>query len=161
MILSNFTESILHRRAEKSTTAVFQAKKMQKNHLVLLFSDVPVTDVPIAALLSWSNFLQFDVANAAAYILVYDVTAQFHSFDFVRTIREQLINHPSTAGGLIFVAGNKVDLPYQLNRCDIMHVVGNKANQGQPALAVCVTACPRCVNDQQTTNFTLVFEAPN
>ncbi|OQV12743.1 putative Ras-like protein family member 10B [Hypsibius exemplaris] len=105
------------------TVLTFDTNTQKITHWALKIVDVPVTDVPIAAVMSWSNFLQFDVANAAAYVIMFDVSAQFHSFDFVRTIREQLVNHPSTSGGLIFIAGNKVDLPYQLNRSDIMHVV--------------------------------------
>ncbi|XP_055345679.1 ras-like protein family member 10B [Paramacrobiotus metropolitanus] len=105
------------------TVLCFDTNLHTITHWALKIVDVPVTEIPIASLYSWSNFLQYDVGHAAVYVLVFDVSAQMHSWDFVRSIRDQLISHPNTCQALIFVVANKVDLPYQLSRADLMHTV--------------------------------------
>ncbi|GAV03301.1 hypothetical protein RvY_13745 [Ramazzottius varieornatus] len=114
------------------TILTFDTNTQRITHWAVKLVDVPVTEVPVGSAGSWNSWLSFDV-TAAAYVLVFDVSAHLHSFEFVRTIRDQLINHPSTSSALIFIAANKVDLSYQLNRSDVAQIVSPPLKSSVPA----------------------------
>ena len=72
--------------------------------------DCPVIPYfPVNSLYEWTDFRGYGLRNATAYILVYDITSE-ESFQYIRTIREQIVESRDMHDVPVFVVGNKHDL---------------------------------------------------
>ncbi|XP_076435015.1 ras-like protein family member 10B [Babylonia areolata] len=64
---------------------------------------------PVSSLYEWTDFRGYGLRNATAYILVYDITSE-DSFQYIKNIREQILESRDMHDVPIFVVGNKHDL---------------------------------------------------
>lgn len=72
--------------------------------------DCPVIPYfPVNSLYEWTDFRGYGLRNATAYILVYDITSE-ESFQYIKTIREQMVESKNMHDVPLFVVGNKHDL---------------------------------------------------
>ena len=72
--------------------------------------DCPVIPYfPVNTLYEWTDFRGYGLRNATAYILVYDITSE-ESFQYMKTIRDQMVESRDMHDVPVFVVGNKHDL---------------------------------------------------
>ncbi|XP_014665131.1 PREDICTED: ras-like protein family member 10B [Priapulus caudatus] len=72
--------------------------------------DLPVIPYfPMTSLHEWTDFRFYGLRSATAYLLVFDLT-QEQSFQYIKSIREQILASRNMHNVLIFVVGNKHDL---------------------------------------------------
>lgn len=72
--------------------------------------DCPVIPYfPVNTLYEWTDFRGYGLRNATAYILVYDITSE-ESFQFIKSLREQMLESRNMHDVPVFVVGNKHDL---------------------------------------------------
>ena len=72
--------------------------------------DCPVIPYfPVNTLYEWTDFRGYGLRNATAYILIYDITSD-ESFQYIKSIREQIIESRDMHDIPILVVGNKHDL---------------------------------------------------
>ncbi len=72
--------------------------------------DCPVIPYfPADTIYEWTDFRGYGLRNASAYILVYDITSE-ESFQYIKNIRDQIVESRNTHDVPIFVVGNKHDL---------------------------------------------------
>ncbi|XP_064653101.1 ras-like protein family member 10B [Lineus longissimus] len=72
--------------------------------------DCPVIPYfPVNSLYEWTEFRGYGLRNATAYILVYDVSSD-ESFQYIKNLRDQIIESRNMHDVPIFVVGNKQDL---------------------------------------------------
>ena len=72
--------------------------------------DCPVIPYfPVSSLYEWTDFRGYGLRNASAYILVYDITSE-DSFQYIKNIREQILDSRDMHDVPMFVVGNKHDL---------------------------------------------------
>ena len=64
---------------------------------------------PVNTLYEWTDFRGYGLRTATAYILVYDITSE-ESFQYIRSIREQIFESRPMHDVPMFVVGNKHDL---------------------------------------------------
>lgn len=64
---------------------------------------------PVNSLYEWTDFRGYGLRNASAYILVYDITSD-ESFQYIKTLRDQILESRDMHDVPIFVVGNKHDL---------------------------------------------------
>ncbi|XP_025092299.1 ras-like protein family member 10B isoform X2 [Pomacea canaliculata] len=64
---------------------------------------------PVSSLYEWTDFRGYGLRNATAYILVYDITSE-DSFQYIKNIREQILESRDMHDVPMFVVGNKHDL---------------------------------------------------
>ena len=69
----------------------------------------PLPYFPVNTLYEWSEFRGYGLRNATAYILVYDITRE-DSFNYIRTLRDQIVESRDTHDVPMYVVGNKHDL---------------------------------------------------
>lgn len=85
-------------------------------------SDIPVISYfPVNTYCEWADFRFYGLRNATAYIMVFDL-ANVDSFQFVRTVREQMMESRDMKRVPLLIVGNKQDL------------VGEVPTGGSPAL---------------------------
>lgn len=72
--------------------------------------DCPVISYfPINSLYEWTDYRGYGLRNATAYILVYDISSD-ESFQYIKSIREQILESRNMHDVPLFVVGNKQDL---------------------------------------------------
>ena len=72
--------------------------------------DCPVIPYfPVNTLYEWTDYRGYGLRNASAYILVYDITSE-ESFQYIKSLRDQIVESRNTHDVPIFVVGNKHDL---------------------------------------------------
>ncbi|RUS72050.1 hypothetical protein EGW08_020187 [Elysia chlorotica] len=64
---------------------------------------------PVNSLYEWTDFRGYGLRNATAYVLVYDITSE-DSFEYIKSLRLQILESRSRQDVPIFVVGNKHDL---------------------------------------------------
>ena len=64
---------------------------------------------PVNSLYEWTDYRGFSLRTATAYVLVFDITND-DSFQYVKTLHDQIIESRNTHDVPIFVVGNKHDL---------------------------------------------------
>ncbi|KAL3857436.1 hypothetical protein ACJMK2_012107 [Sinanodonta woodiana] len=64
---------------------------------------------PVNSLYEWTDFRGYGLRNATAYILVYDITSE-ESFQYIKNIRDQILESRDMHDIPLFVVGNKHDL---------------------------------------------------
>lgn len=64
---------------------------------------------PVNSLYEWTDFRGYGLRNATAYILVYDITSE-DSFQYIKTIRDQILDSRDMHDVPMFIVGNKHDL---------------------------------------------------
>uniref|UniRef100_T1J6H8 Ras-like protein family member 10B n=1 Tax=Strigamia maritima TaxID=126957 RepID=T1J6H8_STRMM len=85
--------------------------------------DVPVISYfPVNSLYEWSDFRFYGLRNAAAYILVYDL-ASMDTFQYIKSIRDQIFESRDMHNVPVLVAGNKHDLAGSRDRRDVVNLV--------------------------------------
>lgn len=79
---------------------------------------------PVNSLYEWTDFRGYGLRNATAYILVYDITSE-DSFQYIKTLREQILESRNMHDVPIFVVGNKHDLSEErgLSRREVANMV--------------------------------------
>jgi len=84
---------------------------MINDHLYELnITDVPtISYFPVNSYYEWSDFRYYGLRSATAYILVFDLS-NLDSFQFVRNMREQMINSRDMKRVPLVIVGNKSDL---------------------------------------------------
>ncbi|KAL3199245.1 hypothetical protein MRX96_043973 [Rhipicephalus microplus] len=77
--------------------------------------DLQVTDLPVVpyfpanSFYEWSDFRYCGLRSASAYVLVFDLNAP-ETFQYVKNMREQIVESRNMQGVPVFVVGNKHDL---------------------------------------------------
>ena len=72
--------------------------------------DCPVLPYfPVNSLYEWTDFRGYGLRNASAYVLVYDITSD-ESFQYIRSLRNQMAESRDLHDVPVFIAGNKHDL---------------------------------------------------
>ena len=72
--------------------------------------DIPyIPYFPVNSLYEWTDFRGYGLRNATSYILVYDITSE-ESFQYIKSIRDQILESRDMHDVPIFVVGNKHDL---------------------------------------------------
>ncbi|XP_059139996.1 uncharacterized protein LOC131928096 [Physella acuta] len=64
---------------------------------------------PVNSLYEWTDFRGYGLRNATAYVLVYDITSE-ESFEYIKSLRLQILESRNCHDVPIFVVGNKHDL---------------------------------------------------
>ena len=64
---------------------------------------------PVNSLYEWTDFRGYGLRNASAYILVYDITAE-ESFQYIKNLRDQILESRDMHDVPLFIVGNKHDL---------------------------------------------------
>ncbi|XP_033748506.1 ras-like protein family member 10B [Pecten maximus] len=64
---------------------------------------------PVNSLYEFTDFRGYGLRNATAYILVYDVTSE-DSFQYIKSLRDQILESRNMHDVPLFVVGNKHDL---------------------------------------------------
>lgn len=64
---------------------------------------------PVNSLYEWTDFRGYGLRNATAYILVFDVTSE-DSFQYIKSLRDQILESRNMHDVPMFVVGNKHDL---------------------------------------------------
>lgn len=94
----------------------------------LKISDIPVIPYfPVNAYYEWTDYRFYGLRSATAYILVFDLS-DVDTFQYVRTIREQMIESRDMSEVPVVIVGNKQDLikdgcPFQDKRNDIVTLI--------------------------------------
>lgn len=98
----------------------------------LKISDIPVIPYfPVNAYYEWTDYRFYGLRSATAYILVFDLS-DVETFQYVRTIREQMIESRDMGDVPLVIVGNKQDLvqegcpgssPAEQKRNDIVTLV--------------------------------------
>ncbi|ESO84644.1 hypothetical protein LOTGIDRAFT_151005 [Lottia gigantea] len=63
---------------------------------------------PVNSLYEWTDFRGYGLRNATAYLLVYDITSE-DSFQYIKNLRDQILESRDMHDVPIFVVGNKHD----------------------------------------------------
>lgn len=63
---------------------------------------------PVNSLYEWTDFRGYELRSVTAYILVYDITSE-ESFQYIKSLREQIMESRDMHDVPIFVVGNKHD----------------------------------------------------
>lgn len=75
--------------------------------------DCPVLPYfPVNSLYEWTDFRGYGLRNASAYILVYDISSD-ESFQYIRSLHQQMVESRDLHDVPVFVAGNKHDLSFE------------------------------------------------
>ncbi|KAH9525700.1 hypothetical protein Btru_002095 [Bulinus truncatus] len=64
---------------------------------------------PVNSLYEWTDFRGYGLRNATAYVLVYDITSE-ESFEYIKSLRLQILESRNCHDVPIFIVGNKHDL---------------------------------------------------
>ncbi|KAL3271405.1 hypothetical protein HHI36_021886 [Cryptolaemus montrouzieri] len=73
-------------------------------------SDIPVIPYfPVNSYYEWTNYRYYGLRNSTAYILVFDLS-NIETFQYIKTIREQICESRNMTNVPILVVGNKQDL---------------------------------------------------
>nr|XP_022907058.1 ras-like protein family member 10B [Onthophagus taurus] len=73
-------------------------------------TDLPVIPYfPVNSFYEWTDYRFFGLRNASAYILVFDLSNP-ESFQYVKTIREQIMESRNVSNVPVLIVGNKQDL---------------------------------------------------
>ncbi|XP_018329171.1 ras-like protein family member 10B [Agrilus planipennis] len=76
-------------------------------------TDLPVIPYfPVNTFYEWTDFRYYGLRSATAYILVFDLS-NLETFQFVRTLKEQIYESRNMANVPVLVVGNKEDLIVQ------------------------------------------------
>ncbi|KAF4518704.1 hypothetical protein B566_EDAN013723 [Ephemera danica] len=76
----------------------------------LRLSDIPVISYfPLDSFAEWADFRYYGLRSATAYVLVYDLS-NAETFQYIRTIREQMAESRDMRNVPVLVVGNKQDL---------------------------------------------------
>lgn len=85
--------------------------------------DIPVIPYfPVNSLYEWTDFRFYGLRNATAYILVYDLNA-LDTFQYIKSLRDQIYLSRDMHNVPLFVVGNKHDLCSSRDRRDIVNLV--------------------------------------
>lgn len=87
--------------------------------------DLPVIPYfPVNSLHEWADFRFYGLRSATAYLLVYDIT-QEDSFQYIKNIRDQIVESRNMHNVPIFVVGNKHDLAMsrEMQRREVVNIV--------------------------------------
>jgi Ras-like protein family protein 10B len=63
---------------------------------------------PVSSLYEWNDYRGYGLRSATAYVLVYDITSE-DSFQYVKNMREQIMESRDLHDVPVFVVGNKHD----------------------------------------------------
>ncbi|XP_046417879.1 ras-like protein family member 10B [Neodiprion pinetum] len=75
----------------------------------LKISDLPaIPYFPVSSHLEWTDFRYYGLRSATAYVLVFDLSNQ-DTFQYIRTLREQIYEARDMRGVPLLVVGNKQD----------------------------------------------------
>lgn len=79
---------------------------------------------PVNSLYEWTDFRGYGLRHATAYILVYDITSE-ESFQYIKSLREQILESRDMHEVPIYVVGNKHDLSEErgISRREVANVV--------------------------------------
>lgn len=73
-------------------------------------SDLPVIPYfPVNSYYEWANYRYYGLRSASAYILVFDLS-NLETFQYIRTLREQICESRNMSNVPLLVVGNKQDL---------------------------------------------------
>ncbi|XP_076634485.1 ras-like protein family member 10B [Colletes latitarsis] len=78
------------------------------------FYELKITDLPtipyfpVSSHLEWTDFRYYGLRSASAYVLVFDLSNQ-DTFQYIRTLREQIYEARDMRGVPLLVVGNKQD----------------------------------------------------
>ena len=87
--------------------------------------DLPVVPYfPPDSIAEWTDFKYYGLRSASAYILVYDVSAP-STFQFIKTLREQMFETRDMTNVPLLVVANKMDLEFSKNSNQIPSVIIN------------------------------------
>lgn len=76
----------------------------------LKISDIPVIPYfPVNAYYEWTDYRFYGLRSATAYVLVFDLS-NVDTFQYVRTLREQMIESRDMSDVPLIIVGNKQDL---------------------------------------------------
>ncbi|KAK6627010.1 hypothetical protein RUM44_009487 [Polyplax serrata] len=82
----------------------------------LKISDIPVIPYfPVNAYYEWTDYRFYGLRSATAYILVFDLS-NIDTFQYIRTLREQIIESRDMSDVPLMVVGNKQDLIQEIDR---------------------------------------------
>lgn len=105
---------------------VFYPSVIINDHLYeLKIIDCPyIPYFPVNSLYEWTDFRGYGLRNATAYILVYDITSE-ESFQYIKSLREQILESRDMHDIPIFVVGNKHDQAEErgLSRREVANLV--------------------------------------
>ena len=92
--------------------------------------ELKVIDLPVVPyfppdnIAEWTDFKYYGLRSASAYILVYDVSAP-STFQFIKTLRDQMFETRDMTNVPILVVANKMDLELSKNTSQIPSVIIN------------------------------------
>ena len=119
---NEFTED--YEPTEKKET--FLPSVIINDHLYdLKIIDCPfIPYFPVNSLYEWTDFRGFGLRNASAYILVYDITSE-DSFQYIKSLRDQILESRNMHDVPMFVVGNKHDLAEErgISRREVANLV--------------------------------------
>lgn len=73
-------------------------------------TDLPVIPYfPVNSYYEWTDYRYYGLRSASAYILVFDLS-NIETFQYVRTLREQICESRNTSNVPLLIVGNKEDL---------------------------------------------------
>ncbi|XP_050667793.1 ras-like protein family member 10B isoform X2 [Leptidea sinapis] len=106
-VWSDFTEEYLP--TERKHT--FYPSVIINEHLYeIKITDVPVIPYfPVNSYYEWTHYRFYGLRNATAYILVFDLS-NVDTFQYIRTLRDQMVESRDMRNVPVLVVGNKQDL---------------------------------------------------
>ncbi|KAK3084665.1 hypothetical protein FSP39_017145 [Pinctada imbricata] len=121
-VYNEFTED--YESTEKKQ--IFLPSVIINDHLYeLKIIDCPyIPYFPVNSLYEWTDFRGFGLRNASAYILVYDITSE-DSFQYIKSLREQILESRNMHDVPMFIVGNKHDLAEErgISRREVANLV--------------------------------------
>ncbi|PNF24450.1 Ras-like protein family member 10B, partial [Cryptotermes secundus] len=93
----------------------------------LKISDIPVIPYfPVNSFYEWTDYRFYGLRSATAYVLVFDLS-NADTFQYIRTLRDQMLESRDMRNVPLVVVGNKqdllVDVEYREKRRDIVNLV--------------------------------------
>ncbi|XP_053977005.1 ras-like protein family member 10B [Hylaeus volcanicus] len=105
-VWSEFSEEYMQtERRETFYPSVVLANRLYE----LKITDLPMIPYfPVSSHLEWTDFRYYGLRSANAYVLVFDLSNQ-DTFQYIRTLREQIYESRDMRGVPLLVVGNKQD----------------------------------------------------
>lgn len=114
-LLQRFVSNEFSSKPSSSTTKseFFPTLVLNDSLFELKLIDLPaIPFFPSSTDVEWKEFRYFGLRSASAYILVYDCSRP-RTFQYVRSLREQMVESRDMTNVPVIVAANKADLVYQ------------------------------------------------